>query len=81
MKGKICDNLQGTQYQILDRYTFHYEYRGVTSTDRALRHGSRAAHHWSNLGSGDGLRPIMCACFFLFLTLARVGTPGLYSDT
>ena len=33
MKGKICDNLQGTQYQILDRYTFHDEYRGVTSTE------------------------------------------------
>lgn len=72
MKGKICDNLPGTQYQILDRYTFHYEYRGVTSTIRALRHGNTAAHHWSNR-SGDGLRPIMCAplVFFLFLTLAH----------
>lgn len=34
MKGKICDNLQGTEYRILDRYTFHYEYRGVTSTTK-----------------------------------------------
>jgi hypothetical protein len=42
--------LRSQEYQLLDRYTFHCEDRGVTSTQARLRHGDTAAHYWSDTG-------------------------------